>query len=138
MNNKRAMYMLAVFCFLFLTLIGYMTYTEIKYSESYKASVYNPRNTAKDKLITRGSIYDKNNLELAYSENINGEMVRKYPYENMYAHVIGYVSSDYSNKTLLEEKYNSYLLGNNEINKFTNAINSVKNNTCNSLLKISF
>ncbi|MBR3934274.1 MAG: peptidoglycan glycosyltransferase [Clostridia bacterium] len=127
MNNKRAMYMLAVFCFIFLTLIGYMTYTEIRHNEEYNSVSHNLRIKLKDKSVIRGSIYDRNNLELAYSEKVEGDIFRRYPYENLYSHVIGYVSKDYVNKTLLEEKYNTNLLGNNPVNKFTNIINSLKN-----------
>lgn len=125
MNNKRAMYMLAVFCVMFITLIGYMTYTEVKYSKKHNESVHNPRVIAKAKTTVRGSVYDKNGIELAYSEKVEGEFKRCYPYENLYSHVIGYVNKDNSNSAMIESAYNIELLGQNTngISELLNAVN---------------
>lgn len=123
MNNKRAMYILVVFCLMFLTLIGYMTYIEVRYGEEYSQSAYNPRNSAKDASVIRGSIYDRSGKVLAYSEETGGKIIRKYPFDNMYAHVIGYVSQDYSNRTLIEKNFNNELIGNSGINKVINLKN---------------
>jgi len=120
MNNKRAMYILLVFCVMFMTLIGYMTYIEIKYGDEYINSAYNARNTAKDSSVIRGSIYDRNMIKLAYSEERGDKIIRKYPYDNMYSHVIGYVSEDYSSRTLIEKEFNSHLLGESGVNKLFN------------------
>lgn len=125
MNNKRAMYILAVFCIMFLTLIGYMTYIEVRYGEEYSQSAYNARNTEKDMTVIRGSIYDRNMTELAYSEDVEGQIVRRYPFDNMYSHVIGYVSPDYSSRTLIEQQYNADLLGDTSINKVVNIKNTI-------------
>jgi len=135
MNNKRAIYMLIVFGILFLTLIGYLTYIEIFHASEYRQSAYNPRNYEIEKSILRGSIYDRNATLLAYSEKIAEEkteivngteqkiteerFVRRYPFNNLYSHVIGYVSSDYSNRTLIENKYNEDLLEENMFSKFS-------------------
>ncbi len=126
MNNKRAIYMLVVFGLLFLTLIGYLTYLEVFYAKDYKKSAYNPRNYELEKNILRGSIYDRNSTLLAYSERVKEEKtetvngteqkyleeryVRRYPFNNLYSHVIGYVSGDYSNRTLIENEYNESLI----------------------------
>jgi len=118
--------MLAVFCFLFLTLIVYMTYTEIKFSTKINKTTYNPRIIAKSKVIARGSIYDRNGLELAYTEKTDGEFQRKYPYENLYSHVIGYVNKDYTNSTMLEAAYNTELLGYDENSPFSNIVDLAK------------
>lgn len=125
MNNKRAMYILLIFCLMFMTLIAYITYIEIRYGEEYTNSAYNARNSSKDMTVMRGSIYDRNKNILAYSEETDGKITRKYPHDNMYAHVIGYVSEDYSNRTLIEEKFNSYLLGGDGINKVFNLKNKL-------------
>ena len=120
MNDKRAMYILVVFCILFLTLIGYTTYIEVQYGKEYSESAYNARNTAKDQTIIRGGIYDRNMVSLAYSEDVDGNIVRRYPFNNLYAHVVGYVSPDYTSRTLIEQKYNAELLGDTSINKVVN------------------
>lgn len=125
MNNKRAMYILLIFCLMFMTLISYITYMEVRYGKEYVNSAYNARNSAKDTSVIRGSIYDREQNILAYSEEENGKIIRKYPHNNMYAHVIGYVSDDYSNRTLIEEKFNSYLLGGDGINKVFNIKNKI-------------
>lgn len=108
-----------------MTLISYITYIEVHYGKEYINSAYNARNSVKDTSVIRGSIYDRNQNVLAYSEEVNGKIIRKYPHNNMYAHVIGYVSDDYSNRTLIEEKFNSYLLGGDGINKVFNIKNKV-------------
>lgn len=138
MNNKRAIYLLVVFGVMFLTLIGYITYLEIFHAEEYTKSAYNPRNYELDRKVIRGSIYDRNGVELAYSEKIaeekteivNGsekkwteeKMVRRYPFDNLYAHVVGYVSDDYSNRTLIENRYNSDLLESDILNKIAGEV----------------
>ena len=135
MNNKRAIYMLIVFGMLFLTLIGYLTYIEIFYASEYRQSAYNPRNYEIEKTILRGSIYDRNSTLLAYSEKVveekvelvNGteqkmheeRFVRRYPFNNLYSHVIGYVSGDYSNRTLVENECNEELLEEGIFSKIT-------------------
>ena len=125
MNNKRAMYILLVFCVMFITLIGYITYIEVEFGDEYISSVYNARNSAKDSAVIRGSIYDRNMKKLAYSEESNGRLLRKYPYNNMYSHVVGYVTDDYSSRTLIEKEFNSHLLGESGMNKLYNFSNKL-------------
>ncbi|MBR2404306.1 MAG: hypothetical protein IKA95_01455, partial [Clostridia bacterium] len=135
MNNKRAIYLLVVFGLLFLTLIGYITYLEIFYAEQFTESAYNPRNYELDRKVIRGSVYDRNGTELAYSEKITEEkseiidgtekkwteekIVRRYPFDNLYAHVVGYVSQDYSSRTLIEKEYNSELTESDILSKIS-------------------
>ena len=126
MNNKRAMYILAVFCFLFLTLIGYMTYIEVRYGEEYNRIATNPRNSLKDKTVVRGSIYDCDGVELAYSEENGGYYTRKYPFDNLYSHVIGYVSKDFNHRTLIEAQYNAELLGDSGFGSLADIVNAIK------------
>lgn len=140
MNNRRAIYLLVVFSIMFLTLIGYITYMEIFHGEEYANSSYNPRNYELDRSVIRGSVFDRYGIELAYSEKINEEItetvdgietkktiekiVRRYPFDNLYSHVIGYVSEDYSNRTLIENAYNSDLLESNVFSKISEQINT--------------
>ncbi len=138
MNNKRAIYLLVVFGVMFLTLIGYLTYIEIFYAREYTESIYNPRNYELDRKIVRGSIYDKNGTELAFSEKITEEhkeiidgtesiqtinrIVRRYPYNELYSHVIGYISDDYSSRSMIEAEYNSELLESGIMSKITDEL----------------
>lgn len=130
---------MALFSVMFLGLIGYITYIEFAYSDQYTNSQYNARNYELDTKVIRGSIYDRNNVELAFSEEkivdvedlINGQVdkrqekriVRTYPYGEMYSHVIGYVSDDYSNRTLIENEFNSHLLKTDLLSKISDKIN---------------
>lgn len=115
MNNKRIIYMLSFFSALFLGLIGYLTYTTIINTDEYVQSSYNTRNSAQETKIRRGTIYDRNGVELAYSEaDENGRYHRVYPFDNLYSHVIGYSSSQYG-KSLLEKKQNQHLLGKSDM-----------------------
>lgn len=139
MNKKRAIYLLIVFGIIFLTLIGYLTYLEIFYADEYTSSVYNPRNYELDRKVIRGSVFDRSGIEIAYSEKITEEkseivngtqniwyedkIVRKYPFDQLYSHVVGYVTADYSSRTLIENKYNSELLESDILN---NIIDEVK------------
>ncbi len=126
MINRRAMYLLIVFTLLFVTLIGYITYIEIRYGEEYKSSEYNVRNHTRDMNVIRGTIYDRNYETLAYSVENGESMLRVYPHNNLYSHVIGYVSHDYTNRTLLESKYNSELLGGKGLNNVINIKHQLK------------
>lgn len=139
MNKKRAIYLLVVFGIIFLTLIGYLTYLEIFYANEYTKSTYNPRNYELDRKVIRGSVYDRNGTELAYSEKITEEkieivngtqsvryedkIIRNYPFDGLYSHVIGYVTNDYSSRTLIENKYNADLL---ESDILSNIVDEVK------------
>lgn len=118
MNNKKVVHILVFISFLFLSLIVYLTAIEIYYRDEYTQSTFNQRNIAQESKILRGTVYDSTKTALAYSEyNDNGVQVRKYPYNNLYSHVIGYSSPQYG-KSLLEKVCNADLLGKNNIGEF--------------------
>lgn len=135
MNERRARYILVVFGLLFITMIGYLTHMEIFYSDKYIESSTNPRNTYRDVNIIRGTIFDKSGEILAYSEITQIEptitsdgqsdnepirkIVRRYPHNDLYTGVIGYVTSDYSSRTLIEDVYNTELLDTNIMTKIS-------------------
>ncbi len=132
MNNKRAMYMLVVISMMLITLIGYITYIEVQYTDKYTSADTNrQRIVAENNKIKRGSIYDRNLIELAYSEKEDGTMHRRYPYNNMYSHVIGKVSGEdsegktHAELSLLEKEYNSYLMGYDDASELKNTISTL-------------
>lgn len=106
MTDRRIIKVLVLICFLFLCLIGYLTYMEFAMSEKLSQSPYNQRQWAYEEDVERGSVFDNDGKVLAYSEN--GKRV--YPYNNMYSHIIGYNSQTYG-KSQLESNYNKVLLG---------------------------
>ena len=114
MNNKKIVSVLTMFSILFLSLVFYLTYIGVQYHETYIQSNYNQRNALLETKILRGTIYDRNGTVLAYSETIDGMQTRKYPYDNMYSHVIGYSSPQFG-KSLIEKQYNQELLNQSNI-----------------------
>ncbi len=72
--------------------------------------------------VLRGSILDRNDKVISYSEKKNDKNNRYYPYGNLYSHVIGYSYRQYG-KSGLEKEYNNELLDIEE----SNALNEIKN-----------
>ena len=112
MTNKRVTKVLILLSFMYLSLIGYLTYVELFQREMLTEHTSNQRNYAPEDIARRGSITDINGVVLAESV----DTVRNYPYKGMYAHVIGYNSLQYQ-RSNIEKKYNDQLLAENEITK---------------------
>lgn len=124
MNDKKITWVLLVISGLFLTLILYLTSVELFYGDEYSASDLNARAILKEESILRGTIYDSTGEVLAYSET-DGEMQKRhYPYGDLYSHLIGYTSRNYG-KSFIEKEYNSFLVGNDELNKIFNIDNAL-------------
>ena len=71
--------------------MGYIAYFQVAKSKEIIRSPYNPRLDSMAERVVRGKILDHNGEVLATSEVLDdGSEVRYYPYENMFAHVIGY------------------------------------------------
>lgn len=81
---------------MYCTLITFFLYYIVVSSDETELNAYNKRMDSIEKTIVRGSIYDANGVELVYSVMENGEVARYYPFDNMYAHVIGYNDLDKS------------------------------------------
>lgn len=124
MNANRARYLLVLFGLLFITLIGYMTYFEINFTEKYVESKHENERLAQQQqqsYTKRGSILDRNGEILAYSEkntinNSDGsktyEYLRKYPHNALYTGVVGYISkyNEQNNAINLENYLHNYLM----------------------------
>lgn len=104
-RDKKIIYTLAgIFILVFMLLIGYLVYLTV--IERDKLSIH-PRNHRLDKLeseVVRGNIYDSNLTVLATNDKKGN---RYYPYNEMYAHVVGYSEMG---KTGVEALGNSELL----------------------------
>ena len=112
---------------LFVGLIGYAVKFTIKDSEKVSESSYNKRNSSLSEQTKRGKILSANKKTLAYSENNEaGDEIRHYPYENMFAHIIGYTSYG---KAGLESVCNKDLLTSHEklMKQLSNGVASQKN-----------
>lgn len=109
-ENKRYTRVLTFISLLFIIVLGYMTYFQVFKAEAYKVAEDNKRNWVDDNKLKRGNILDRDgNIIAETKENENGEKYRYFPYEDVYAHIIGYNSKKYG-KTGLEKRYNTTLL----------------------------
>lgn len=124
-EKKRILILLASLCVGFAILIVYLSYFQIFRADIVKQNPYNKRLWINEDKVLRGSIVDRDGSILAYSELSEGIAVRKYKYDRLYSHVIGYSLKEYG-KSGLEKSYNSYLVGSNEntpVDELINLIN---------------
>ena len=110
-TNRRIIAVLIFICFLFLSLIVYLTYFAVFRSAELVASPHNRRNWVSEESTMRGTIYDATGIVLARSTlDSEGNQIREYPHGSLYAHVIGYNSPLYG-RSQLEASFNDLLLG---------------------------
>ncbi|NLC65903.1 MAG: penicillin-binding protein 2 [Clostridium sp.] len=78
----------------FLAIMSYMIYFEVFKAEDIKTQQGNVRYAAKRNEVLRGSIYDREENVLSYSErDSSGKQYRVYSGEKEYAQILGYVSN---------------------------------------------
>ncbi|KXG77705.1 Penicillin-binding protein A [Fervidicola ferrireducens] len=107
-RNVRLVFIM--FCGLFLSLLGYLTYFQVYERQKLIESSYNRRLWEQEETVTRGTIYDAKGRVLAKTVEENGAKKRVYPEGEAFGPIIGY-----SNKKLgranLEQALNGELLG---------------------------
>lgn len=110
-DNKEILHVACVFTGLFLFLIGYLVFFNLYKSEKIISSPYNVRlNSMADRVI-RGKILDRDGNVLAETKtDAEGNETRVYPYDDLFAHVVGY---DSHGKAGLESTENFHLLTSN-------------------------
>lgn len=110
-NNKELAIVVYIFVGLFVFLMGYFVYFNVLESPNVINSSYNTRQDLFAKYVVRGQIKSADGKILAQTEvGDDGTETREYPYNNMYAHVIGYSSKG---KAGLESLMNFNLLRSN-------------------------
>lgn len=108
--NKRLVFVMVFFVFLFMFVALYLVYFQLFKAKSLADNSHNRRLWLNEDLVKRGSIYDRNENVLAYSEKDgSGKQVRIYNYPQASAPVTGYSSNTYG-KTGIEKSYNKELL----------------------------
>lgn len=108
-------------------MMGYIVYFNLMESRDFIRSPYNQRQDSLADRIVRGKILDRNGKKLAETvTGKSGKEYRKYPYGDMFAHVVGYTSQG---KTGLESIENSALLTSNAffLEKFQKELKDEKN-----------
>ncbi|HHV30103.1 peptidoglycan D,D-transpeptidase FtsI family protein [Acetivibrio mesophilus] len=109
-ENRKIIQVLIAICSLFFIIVGYLTYIQLFRSRDFMANTYNRRQYKIEENTSRGNIYDRNGVLLAYSKLEGEEQERIYPYGALYSQVIGYSSKVYG-KSQIEAAYNNELLG---------------------------
>ena len=108
--NKRLVFVMVFFVFLFMFVALYLVYFQLFKAKSLADNSHNRRLWLNEDLVKRGSIYDRNENVLAYSEkDESGKQVRIYNYPEASAPVTGYSSNTYG-KTGIEKSFNKELL----------------------------
>lgn len=109
-KNREIIVLGTFFVCLFLSMMWYLvTYV----NENEQELINNSYNERQEILIAenyRGTIYDRDGNKLAYSEVLGKEETRIYPYENLFAHIVGYSTKG---KTGIEQLSNYYLINSN-------------------------
>lgn len=110
-NNREFLVVAYIFVGLFVFLMGYFVYFNTMESPNVINSSYNTRQDLFAKYVVRGEILSSDGKILAKTRvNENDLESREYPYNNMYAHVVGYATKG---KSGLESFMNFYLLHSN-------------------------
>lgn len=100
-----------LFVIVFLGMMGYTCYYAITNQQELINNSYNGRQELLTAQNTRGSIYAAGGQVLAETQtDENGKEKRVYPYENLFAHVVGYASNG---KFGIESLSNYYLINSN-------------------------
>ena len=93
---------------MFLGLIAYLIYFNVVRKEEFLNSSYNTRQNNYAERVTRGTIYSADGQELAKTTvDANGEEKRVYPFDSLFAQVVGYTGKGNSG---LESSYNYMLM----------------------------
>lgn len=113
-----------LFSAMFLALIAYMAYFQVKLSDEINKNPYNSKMDAQEQYVVRGSIYSADG-EILAGTNVdeNGDETRIYPEGSVFAHVVGYTTNG---KAGLESIYNNDLMTSNQ--SIIDQVGSEKNN----------
>ena len=121
--NRQILQMAVLVAVCFLGLIVYLVHFQVVESGDIITNSYNKRTATYGENLIKGTIYSSNGKELAVTEvDEDGEESRVYPYDRMFAHVIGY---DSNGRSGLEGKCIYQLLTTNA-NPLALLLNSIK------------
>ena len=93
-RNTELVIVTYVFGLLFLMLVGYLVYLNIVKRDEINTNVYNTKQDIRSDSVIRGPIVTEDGTVLAStSVDAQGNESRYYPYENVFAHVVGYAAN---------------------------------------------
>lgn len=100
-----------LFVAVFLAMMGYTCHYAVTHQQEMINNSYNGRQELLIAQNTRGTIYAAGGQALAETKTgENGKEFRSYPYDNLFAHVVGYASNG---KFGIESSSNYYLINSN-------------------------
>ena len=110
-KNRQILTVTSLFVAVFLSMMGYTCYYAATNQQELINNSYNGRQEIFAAQNRRGSIYAAGGQVLAETQtDVNGNETRVYPYENLFAHVVGYASNG---KFGIESTSNYYLINSN-------------------------
>ena len=115
------------FLVLFVCMMGYFAYFEFVRSEDFINSPYNKRQDLFAQKVVRGEILSADGYVLADTvTDADGQEYRQYPYDNLFAHVVGFATNG---KAGLESTENFDLLRSHTffLEKIVNELQGEKN-----------
>lgn len=126
-SNREIWFTGIFFSVLFLVMMGFYVRFVVVDGQDMINSSYNSRQKMLTAKNSRGIIYSADMEKLAETvTDEEGKGYRNYPYENLFAHVVGFSTKG---KTGIEAQANSYLINSNIplSDKINNEIDGVKN-----------
>lgn len=110
-TNRSIGVMIGLFSLLIFSMAGYICYYATVHKQEMFDNSYNGYQAQLQKENIRGTIYAADGQVLAQTTvDENGKETREYPYENMFAHVVGYSTKG---KSGIESMANYYLVNSN-------------------------
>lgn len=91
-SRKMIYTVAAIFILIFAVLIGYLIYFNLFKKKEMSMHAQNTRLSQLESEVIRGNIYDKTGEVLLATTDDDGNRI--YPYDNLYAHVVGYCQPD--------------------------------------------
>lgn len=107
-HNTELVIVTWIFVMMFFLLAGWLIYLNVFKSESLRSNINNTKADSRSENVIRGNIVTEGGTLLASTDvDGDGNETRSYPYENVFAHVIGYATNG---KAGLEAEENYELL----------------------------
>ena len=126
-NGKQLMFLTYVFVAVFIAMMGYTAYFQLTKSSEVINSSYNKRQNIFSDKVVRGKILSNEKEVLAETQVAwDGTETRYYPYEDVFAHVVGYSAKG---KSGIESNANFTLLRSNAflLERMKNTLKGEKN-----------
>lgn len=127
-NKREILITTYFFVFLFIAMIGYITYFSVTNEQEMMNNSYNSRQQILLSRNYRGSIFSRDGDILAQTilDSSGEKETREYPYDNLFSHVVGYSTQG---KMGVEALANYYLINSNIslTDKVANDVAGVKN-----------